>query len=54
MGASADYCIKVNRVGWDSEQASPKCATLACRLLWAEGHQDLAYSRKTFTAPLTT
>ena len=36
-----------------SEQASPKCATLACGLFWAEGNQDPADSR-TFISCLTT
>lgn len=36
-----------------TEHATPKCATLACGLFWADGNQDLADKRKTFLSPLT-
>lgn len=35
----------------DSEQASPRCATLACELLWVEGNWD-SYSWETFISSL--
>lgn len=31
-----------------SEQASPRCTTLTCELLCAEGNQDSADSQETF------
>lgn len=36
-----------------AESATPKCTTLAGGLFWAEGSQDPADLRKTFTSPLT-
>ena len=45
-----------------AEYVTPKCATLACGLFWAEGNQDPAdlennsnnNNNKPFTSPLTT
>lgn len=37
-----------------SEQVCPKYITLACRLFWVEGNQDLAGSREIMTPLITT
>ena len=47
-----NYFFIPDRYWRGSEQVSPKCATLACELIWAEGNQDPVGSREKISPSL--